>query len=119
MLNTTQDWFFALVLVFTGLTAISWLVFGQLSMKRMEREMKADGLPNCFAWDGVGARITFYALAIVLPERIALRLKRLMDVEVIRSYATNFDWCRGLFFLTVTNTWIFFILGGTALGFFD
>lgn len=53
MFNTTQDWFFALVLVFMGLTAISWLVFGQLSMQRMEMEMKADGLPNCFAWDGV------------------------------------------------------------------
>lgn len=87
MLNTAQDWFFLTVLVCTGLAAVSWLTFAQLSMRPMERRMKADGIPNQFKWDGVGARISLYALAIVFPEKFALRFHRLMDVKLIRSYA--------------------------------
>lgn len=119
MLDTTQDIFFALVLILTGLTALSWLTFGQFSMRPIEKKMKTDGLPNQFAWDGLGGRITFYALAIVLPERFALRLNRLMDVSAIRSYANNRDWWRGMIFITVTNTWIISIFGGTIFGLFD
>lgn len=107
--------FFALFIA----SAISWLTFAQLSMRPMEKRMKADGVPNGFVWDGVGARIFSYAFAIVLPEKFALRLTRLMDVKLIRSYASRADWWRGLFFLSITYTWILIVFVIAAIDHFD
>ncbi len=119
MINNSEDVFFSLVFLFFIFMGLAWIIFARFSMRPMEKKMNADGLPNQFAWDGVGGRITFYALAIVLPERFALRLNRLMDVSAIRSYANKWDWWRGLIFIGVTNTWIISIFGGTVFGLFD
>lgn len=71
-------------------------------MRRIEHKIQADGLPNDFSWDGIGARVFSYAFAIVFPENLALRLNRLMGVSTIRSYAVKADVIRGVIFLSVT-----------------
>lgn len=117
MLNSAQDWFFLFLLISTGFTSASLLIFAQFSMRPMEKKMKADGRTNDFLWDGVGARIFSYAFAIVFPEKLALRLNRLIDVKSIRSYARKSDWWRGVFFLSITYSWLVTILIGSALGY--
>ena len=117
MLNNAQDWFFLFLFISTGFTSVSLLIFAQFSMRPMEKKMKADGISNDFLWDGVGARVFSYAIAIVLPEKLALRLNRLMDVKRIRSYASKSDWWRGIFFLSITYSWLLAILIGSALGY--
>src|SRR5690554_2008907 len=98
---------------------ISWLIFRRLTMGRIERQIKADGLPRPCPWDGPGARIMWYAYAIALPVG---RLNRVDDpfinVPLVRSYATRGDAVRGwmliisgmLFGVIATVSW--FVLDG-------
>ena len=107
MSKELELWF---TLLFFGLfivMAITWIAFARLSMARIERSIKGDGLPDGFQWDGVGGRIVFYALAIVLPPKMAMRINQLIDVELVRKYATPRDWALGFSFLISGNTWIF------------
>lgn len=86
---------------------ILWLIFAQFSMRRIERDMKASGLPNTFVWDGLGGRIIFYACAIALPERVANRVdSRLINSPLIRSYASRADRIRAQLFLVCLGAWI-------------
>lgn len=115
MLNSTVEWFYLFALIFFILTAIAWILFARLTMARIEKSMEADGLPKGFAWDGVGGRVVFYAYAIILSEKNALRIERLIDVRLIRDYANANDWWRGLFFIVVTNLWLIITFVGAAI----
>lgn len=119
MINNTEDIFFTLFFLFFICTGITWIIFAQFTMRPIEKRMKADAIANNFLWDGVGARISFYAFAIVFPRKLALRLDRLMNVEAIRRYAGKSDWLRGFFFLVATNIWLVIIIVGVALGYSD
>ena len=76
-------------------------------MGRIERQIKADGLPRPCPWDGPGARIVWYACAISFPVG---RFNRIDDptinVPLVRSYATPVDAVSG---------WVFIISGGLFL----
>lgn len=113
----SEDIFFGAFFILFILTAVAWITFAQFTMRPIEKKMISDALSNNFAWDGVGARISFYAFAIVLPKKIAIRLNRLMDVETIRRYSNKLDWFRGLFFLVSINTWLVVIVVGVVLGY--
>ena len=106
----SKEFEFWLTVLFFSLfifTAVAWLLFARLSMARIERSIEEDGLPVGFQWDGVGGRIVFYALAIVLPLKMAMRIDQLIDVELVRKYATRKDWVLGICFLIAGDTWIF------------
>ena len=77
-------------------------------MARIEKNIRKDGHPESFVWDGIGGRIVFYALAIVLSKRIAMRMDKLIDVDLVRQYSTKKDWVLGFTFLLVTDIWIHF-----------
>lgn len=115
MLNTVQDWSYLTVLLLFLATGISWLLFGRLTMARIERDIKADGLPRPSPWDGPGARILSYAYALALPEKWALRTvdTRLLDAELIRRYAIPADRIRGAALLIFGNAFVVFILLGS------
>lgn len=94
---------------------IMWLSFAHFTMRRIEKQMKDDGLPDSFLWDGVGGRIIFYAYAIALPQKIALKFdRRLIDSGLVRSYASSRDRLRAKLFLLFINVWIV----GCFVGFF-
>lgn len=101
-----SDWFFWFFLVGMLSTFITWIAFARLSMARIERALKADGADQGFHWDSLGGRIVFYALAIALPEKIAHRIDRLIDVSLVRSYSTKKDWILGTAFLLAGDIWI-------------
>lgn len=103
--------FFGLFIV----TALTWILFARFSMARIEQSIKKNGYPESFAWDGVGGRIVFYALAIVLPEKLANRIDRLIDVSLVRRYATRKDWFFGVCYLVATNAWLVVSFVGIAL----
>lgn len=93
-----------LVLFLSG--AFFLLTFAQFTMRRIEREIKRDVIDYVAPANFGDGGLSSYAFAIVLPERAALRMVRLLDVEVIRSYATKTDWWLGLLFLITMDAWI-------------
>lgn len=118
-INTAQDWYFLSILILVLATAISWITFAQFSMRPIEKNMKRDGVLNGFDKGGIGGRVFNYAFAIVLPEKLAFRLNSLMDVKLIRHYASEADRLRGVIFLTITYSWIATVCIGFILGYAD
>ncbi len=74
------------------IAAICVLTFAHFTMRRIEKEIKRDGVdyipPISFSDGGM----VYYAFAIVVTERAAVRLERLINASVVRSYATKTDW---------------------------
>ena len=101
LLNEPDDIFFAAFGAIMMVTFISWILFARLTMARIEREMRNDGLPRPASWDGIGYRALWYSHAIVLPIGIWNQADDpLIDVPLVRRYATQADKLRG---------WIFFV----------
>ena len=94
-------------------TFLSWLCFARLSMARIEREMKRDGLSRSSAWDGVGLRVLWYVYAIVLPVGDWNRADDpMIDVPTVRRYATRFDRILGMILFVSGNLSVILILIG-------
>lgn len=94
-----------------------WLLFAQMTMRRIEKQMKEDGLPDSFIWDGVGGRIVFYACALGFPEKIAYRIdKRLIDARLVRSYSSPGDRICAILFLLLMSCWILGTFVAVLLG---
>lgn len=87
-------------------TGVLLLLFAQLTMRRIEKQIKSDNALSYQPLDFGGSRIITYAYAIVFPEHIALRIARLIDVRLIRSYAHKADWVLGLLFIITSHLWI-------------
>lgn len=101
-----SEWFFWFFLIGMLSTFVTWIAFARLSMSRIERAMRREGLIDTFTWDGLGGRIVFFALAIVLPEKLARRINALIDVVAVRKCSSNIDWLLGLLFLLSADIWI-------------
>ena len=110
--------FWYTVLLFSSfiLMGIAWITFARLTMARIERDIKKGGLSASFLWDGLGGRIVFYALAIVLSTNKAQRINQLIDVSLVRKYANRGDWHRGLIFLLTSNCCLILIFVGVLSG---
>ena len=97
---------------------ISWIAFARVTMARIERQIKADGLPRPAQWDGVGYRVLWYLHAIIFPVGIWNRLDDpLIDVPLVRSYATQKDIMLGWVFCF--SGWLFCLILIIFLLFFD
>lgn len=114
-----EFWFSVLFLGCFAVMGVSWILFARLSMARIERAMEKDGAQKKFQWDGVGGRIVFYALVIVLPENKAERMNQLIDVALVRKYALRRDKVLGNFFLVSSNIAMLIALLAVVLSFFD
>ena len=68
---------------------ISWICFARISMSYIEREMKKEGKEPP-QWDGMGARIVGYAIAIVLPAGV-LKNYILVDAEAAKRLSRPLD----------------------------
>ena len=113
MLQSAEDFFYLSVLILFISMAIAWISFARLTMARIEREIKRDALPRPCPWDGPGARALWYASAISLPiGRFNRTDNPLIDVSLVRRYATRRDIIRGRFLLIVG--YLFVIVGITG-----
>ena len=100
LFETPEGWFVAVFVVVMFALSISWISFARLSMARIEKQMKRDGITRPSAWDGIGLRVLWYAYAIVLPVGIWNRADDpFIDVPTVRRYATTFDRKLGLIFM--------------------
>jgi hypothetical protein len=83
-------------------TAVAWISFARITMARIEREIMRDGFPRPCPWDGPGARVVWYAHAIAVPIGRFNRFDDpLIDVPLVRKYATRADIIRGRVFLAI------------------
>lgn len=115
-----EDVFFTILGILFFAMAFFWIGFARLTMARIEREMKRDGLTRPSAWDGVGYRALWYAYAIVLPVGDWNRRDDpFIDVPTVRSYAKPFDRKLGLLFMISGFLFLFLVLlGGPVLGYY-
>lgn len=109
-INGWYYWAFAAVVT---VMAPSWLLFGRLTMARIEKSIKADGKPRPCPWDGPGARIVWYAWAIAVPVgRFNPADDPLIDVPLVRKHSTRID--KVLATTMLSSTWLLILL--TFLG---
>lgn len=105
-----SDGCFWAFLIGFGCTAISLFSFSWLTMRRIEKQIKKYHLTDVKPLDFGGDRTVIYALAIVSPEHMALRLERFLDVRVVRNCANKADRIRGMLFLASFFLWVASIL---------
>jgi hypothetical protein len=117
MSGNDQLWDVVLFVLSFVFMAAAWVGFARLTMARIEREMKRDGLPRPCPWDGPGARILWYAHAISLPVgRFNRADNPLIDVPLVRKYATRADVIRGRLLLVFGYIFaIVAVVGGIML----
>lgn|SRR5690554_715834 len=116
MIENSKDWFLFTCLILLFVTAFSWISFARFSMARIEKAIKEEDGSNSFAWDGIGVRTIFYAYAIALPERFAIRLEqRLIQSSLVRSYSSQFDHINALTFLVSSNLLVVACLVGWCI----
>ncbi len=96
-------WVFGIGLVST---AIFLLTFAQFTMRRIEKCIKNDCRDAQRPLDFGGSRVVTYAYAIALPEHLALRIQRLIDVRLVRHYANKVDRVVSVLFITASHMWI-------------
>ena len=87
--------------------AVAWVTFARVSMARIEKAMKRDGLDRPCPWDGVGGRVVWYACAIGLPIGPWNPVNDpLVDVPLLRQYARPLDRKLGLAFVVAAGTFL-------------
>lgn len=95
-----NGWLLLILLMSMFAYFLSWLVFARLSMARIERAILADGHPRPCPWDGPGVRTLWYARAIAFPVGRRNPVDdRLIDVPLVRRYATRADRIRSWFLM--------------------
>src|SRR5690554_3251902 len=101
--------FFILILFF--MFAISWFVFSRVSVKRIDKEMAADGVSKACPVDIMGLRIIRIAGAISMSYNSILNpeVDFFMDIRPIQPYAKKHD--RILAFVVFTSGHLCIVMG--------
>lgn len=99
-----SNWYLLLVSILFVLSAVTWIAFGRVTMGRIERELKKDGVPRPASWDALGYRIFSYAWALVFSEeRWKASNDFLLDANLVRQYARPVDRVLGSLFIIATH----------------
>jgi hypothetical protein len=99
---TTENWMAILLVLSFFMTSIGTFLFGRISVKYLEQEMKKEEvLPPI--WDkGIGIRMVAYAGIIILPN--LQRHASLVNIEATKRFARNKDKKLALFYvITLIN----------------
>lgn len=90
-LNNTLD----LATVFGVLVMInfaaSWLVFAQLSMRPLEKKLRALNKDTISQWDGPGWRVATYAIKLITPPSIWGEFAMFIDPYLLHKISTKRD----------------------------
>ncbi|MFL1482732.1 hypothetical protein [Marinobacter sp. LN3S78] len=93
-MNVELAFAFTFVILLT-ISMVSWLVFGRLSMARIEKAIISEGKPRPCPWDGVGGRVIWYAYTVALPAAWFNELdNRQLNTADVKRYTTRSDQCR-------------------------
>ncbi|MFC4257639.1 hypothetical protein ACFOZ5_01195 [Marinobacter lacisalsi] len=114
----TFDLAFAFIgVTFLIVTMLSWLVFGRLSMARIERAIMAEGKPRPCPWDGVGGRLVWYAYAVALPESFFNDIdNRQLKTSDVKRYSTRADYYRAWVFMIAGHGFVLLVAIATIFG---
>lgn len=95
---------------------VSWVIFGRLSMARIEKSIMAEGKPRPCPWDGVGGRLVWYAYTVALPAHFFNELDdRQLNTADVKRYTTRADRIRAWVFMVSGHGMV--VLGLTAVVF--
>ncbi|UPW19365.1 hypothetical protein M0C34_03550 [Agarivorans sp. TSD2052] len=87
-----SDWLLLVFFIFAISMMIAWLVFSNMTMKRIEREFNQLGIERV-DWDGPGFRVLSYATIIFFKtERMNDQNYQFVPVSATRKLATKRDW---------------------------
>lgn len=87
-----SDWLLLVFFIFAISMMIAWLVFSNMTMKRIEREFNQLGIERV-DWDGPGFRVLSYATIILFKtERMNDQNYQFVPVSATRKLATKRDW---------------------------
>ena len=117
-LQIAKDLFFPVFGLAFFSFAISLLVFTRRTVARIERDMEKDGIPRPALWDGVGARVFWYAYSIGIDEGHWLRPRNnefsefIFESRLIVDYVIPSDRRRARIFLITTTVFMVTMLGG-------
>src|SRR5690554_7031827 len=94
--DTTMTYFrFSLfsILILFFMFAISWFVFSRVSVKRIDKEMAADGVSKACPVDIMGLRIIRIAGAISMSydNTLNLQVRPHMDFRLLHAYTKKHD----------------------------
>ena len=95
---TTESWMAIAYFIVLCVWGISVLLFGQITVKHIEREMAKEGiLPS--EWDkGIGMRYPAYASIIMRPN--AKRHAATVNIESTKRFSRKVDWYLSVFVQT-------------------
>ena len=86
-----------LVFALTGvslllMSIISYVTFGWLSVLKIEKSIMSEGKPRPCPWDGVGARVVWYAYTVALPASCFNEIDdRQLNTADVKRYTTRAD----------------------------
>lgn len=110
-----EDWFMLFAGIVMLLAFLTILMFGRMTLAPMEKKLKREGHPRPCPWDGPGARIVWYAYAIGLPVGRFNRVDDpMIDVGLVRQYATAADRVRAIVLLVSGNFFLLVLLVGVV-----
>jgi len=114
MIAISDDFYYLVFGVAAITMSFSWLLFGRLTMARVEKEIQADGHVRPASWDGVGVRILWYAYVYSLP--IGLLNPRndpFVDVALIRRYGNGRDRLLAKIFMVSGHFFVIWVFPGS------
>lgn len=93
---------------------VSWVVFGRLSMARIEKCIMAEGKPRPCPWDGVGGRVVWYAYTAALPASFFNDLDdRQLNTADVKRYTTKADRIRAWVFMVSGHGFVLLVIIAT------
>lgn len=106
-------WYAILTLVFFVLCGTSWILFGRLTMGRIERQIRKENLKLPANWDSLGYRIFGFARAVVFDKRCLPSKDEIMvDTSAIRRFVTPRDRVFALIFMAFTYSFVAIVMVG-------
>jgi hypothetical protein len=96
-------------------TLLAWVIFGRLSMARIEKSIMSEGKPRPCPWDGVGGRLVWYAYAVALPESFFNDIdNRQLNTADVKRYTTTGDSIRAWALMILGNGFILMVAFGAV-----
>ncbi|MEW5681586.1 MAG: hypothetical protein AB1780_04340 [Pseudomonadota bacterium] len=96
---------FGIALMFNA--AASWLVFAQLSMRPLEKKLRALNKDTISQWDGPGWRVATYAIKLITPPSIWGEFAMFIDPYLLHKISTKRDKMLAAWMM---GSWLVFIV---------
>lgn len=109
-------WYAILACTLFVICGVAWILFGRLTMGRIERDIKAENRKLPASWDSIGFRVFGFARAVVFGDRhLPAKEEIMVDADLIRRFSKPRDRLLGIGFLISTYSFVAIVLVGIFL----